>query len=384
MKFKLAQNQLAVLQEKSKLYAYLGAEFTKTYFSLGQGYLTIFFHGARGALKTRIATPEISSDDMQYFQIDYNKWLNALSKLSFADEITFNLTAKSLKIGTEGSSDSISLGIISYDASSSEAANISSFIECRKPSENTRNLELSKELMDAIQVTNSMFSSAGKNNAVALKTDALVYSDRSIVLHVRLADQSAFLGDRAIVNLHKFVTGFMLQAFKFNNSFVFDSSYELVYWHDSDTSVIIASERCEIAIPSDEELRMIMPAADSEKGIFSIGHRELYTSLEFFSGFYEASVWKPITFLLEKNEAKLYYKHPTTEISKTLEGVEIKYPLDGEFLIVSEMLSRLLQKSIDSSADENVSVEFTYDAQAPGVHCVIGNAYDVVFAKLVP
>lgn len=383
MKFKLAQNQLAVLQEKSKLYSYLGSEFTKTYFSLGAGNLTIFFHGARGALKTKIAAPELTEEKLQYFQIDYSKWLNALSKMSFADEISFNLTGKSLKISTEGSSDSIVLGIITYGEDSSEAANISSFIETRKP-ETSAELILSKELSDAIQVTNTMFSSAGKNNAVALKADKLMYSDRSIVLQVNLSDQSSFLKDRACVNLHKFVTGFMLHAARFNNTFAFDDSYELIYWEDRDSQVLIASERCEIALPSEEEIAMIKPAEDSDKGVFSIAQRDMYTSLEFFNGFYEASVWKPITFLIEKGAVKLYYKHPTTEISKTLDTASVEVMQDGEFPIVSEMLEKLLQKAIDSAGDDdNTTITFTYDADSPGVHCVIGNAYDVVFAKLV-
>lgn len=382
MKFKLAQNQLAVLQEKSKLYSYLGSEFTKSYFSLGDGYLTIFFHGARGALKTRIATPDAVSEEVQYFQVDYTKWLNAISKLSFADEIVMNLTAKNLKISTEGSPDSISLGIISYEPGSSEASNISGFIEAKKPAEDIK-LELTKELSDAIQVTNAMFSAAGKNNAVALKQDAMVYADRSIVLQVRLADQSAFLRDRAIVNIHKFVAGFMLQAARFNNVFTFDDGYELVYWQDRDTQVLIASERCEIALPTDEEIEMIKPAEDA--GSFTIDHRGLYNCLEFFNGFYEASVWKPITFLIEKGVAKLYYKHPTTEISKVLDGCQLDSTgYAGEFQIVSEVLEKLLQKSIDNATEgDNTSVTFTYDVAAPGVHCMIGNAYDVVFAKLV-
>lgn len=383
MKFKLAQNQLAVLQEKSKLYSYLSAEFTKTYFALGDGYLTIFFHGARGALKTKIATPEVKTEETQYFQIDYNKWLNALSKLSFADEIELSLTAKFLKIGIEGSSDSIVLGIISYEPDSSEASNISSFIETKTPVTKAT-MSLTREVADALQVTNTMFTSAGKNNAVAIRENSIVYSDRSIVLQVRVADQSAFLQDRACVNLHKFVAGFMLQAMRFNADFSFDQDYELISWKDSDTQVLIVSERCEIALPSDEEILMIQPNETSKKGVFSIPQHALYNSLEFFNGFYEASVWKPITFLIENGSAKLYYKHPTTEISKVLDA-KVEIAQDGEFPIVSEMLSKLLQKAMDSASGEEAEtlVTFTYDAEAPGVHCAIGSAYDVVFAKLV-
>lgn len=386
MKFTLAQNQLAIMQEKSRLYSYLSAEFTKTYFSIGDGHLTIFFHGARGALKTQIPVPLSAEESTKYFQVDYGKWLNAVSKLSFADEIVFNLTAKYLKISTEGSTDSISLGIVSYEEDSSEAFNIRGFIESKKPVVNSSSLTMDKELADALLVTNSIFSSAAQNNAVALKKDSVMYADRSIILKVLVGARDEFLKDRDSVGIHKFVSGFLLQAMRFNTNFIFDEHYEIVYWEDENTKVVVASERCVIALPSDEELAMFIPQEDAAQGKFSIGQNSLYESLEFFNGFYEASVWKPITFLCKDNKAKLYYKHPTTEVSKNLDTAEFSQNMNAEFPIVSELLSKLLQKAIDSSDSEDVDsqkVTITYDEEAAGVHCVIGNSYDVVFAKLV-
>lgn len=387
MKFTLAQNQLAIMQEKNKLYSYLSAEFTKTYFAVGEGYLTIFFHGARGALKTRISIPATAnSSGVNYFQVDYGKWLNAISKLSFADEIVFNLTAKYLKIGTEGSSDSISLGIISYEEDSSEAINISSFIEHRKPLVDTASLVVDKDLADALQVTTSIFSSAAQNNAVALKKESVMYADRSIILKVLTGSRGNFLKNRDSVGIHKFVGGFILQAMRFNTEFLFDENYETVYWEDSNSCAIIASERCVIELPTDEELSAFIPQEDSEKGRLTVGQNSLYASLEFFNGFYEASVWKPITFLCKKDTVKLYYKHPTTEVSKSLDTASVVQSMDAEFPIMSELLSKLLQKAIDSVDSSDVDTEqvtITYDEAAPGIHCVIGNSYDVVFAKLV-
>jgi hypothetical protein len=221
---------------------------------------------------------------------------------------------------------------------------------------------------------------------VALKKDSVMYADRSIILKVLVGARDEFLKDRDSVGIHKFVSGFLLQAMRFNTNFIFDEHYETVYWEDENTKVVVASERCVIALPTDEELAMFVPQEDSERGRFSIGQNSLYESLEFFNGFYEASVWKPITFLCKDNKVKLYYKHPTTEVSKNLDTAEFSQNMNAEFQIVSELLTKLLQKAIDNSDSEDVDsqkVTITYDEEAAGVHCVIGNSYDVVFAKLV-
>jgi len=372
MKFTLAQNQLAVLQEKNKLYSYLSASFTKTYFAVGEGKFSILFRGPKGAIKTVVDI--LATDKQQVFQIDYNKWQNAVSKLSFADEIHFNLTERSLKISMEGSTDSISLGIISFEDGSSEYETVTTFCEKQMATPLANEIVCTKEIADALTITNAMFSASGRNNAVAIYGSSVLYADRSIVLNVRMPEIHL---SQAAVNLHKFSAGFMLQAMKFDSKFMFDKDYETLFWKDSNSMVVLASEECEIAIPSEEEVKQICPANGHH---FSISSKELFAGLDFFNGFYEASAWKPITFNLGADGVGLHYKHPTTEISKKL---ETKSPVaDGSFTIVSEMLSKLLSKAIDVRADETVSVDFTYDADSPGVACEMGDLYSIVFAKL--
>lgn len=375
MDFTITQKELAMLQEKSKLFNYLSSSFTKTYFAIGDGKFTVFFRGAKGALKFSFGIAV--SADTKVFQVDYVKWLNAITKLSFADEVTLSLTEKSLKISLPSSTDMISLGIISYASDSSEAVVLKTFIEENAIASNK--LSLQADLAEAISATSSMFSSAGHNNAIALKRKSIMYADRSIVLEASFDNAIEFIKEGEAVELHKYSAGFMLQALKFGSDFFFSDDKSTIYWQSTDgnMSVVLITEACEIAIPTSDELASIRPTSG---GSFDIDHRELYNALEFFNGFYEASVWKPITFDIGLKETRLHYKHPTTEISKEL---NVSANAISNFAIGSENLSRLLSQSIDRSGASELKVHFEYDSTSAGVRCIVGDYYDITFAKLV-
>jgi len=376
MDFTISQKELAMLQEKNKLFNYLSSSFTKTYFALGEGKFTVFFRGAKGALK--FSFDIASKEPLQVFQIDYTKWLNAIAKLSFADEVSFKLTDKSLKISLKSSSDMISLGIISYAPESSEVEILKSFVEGFSTLPNK--LTLTADLSEALSSTSSMFSTAGHNNAIALRPSCAVYADRSIVLQANFSEPISFLKKEESMELHRYSAGFMTQAAKFGSDFWFAEDYTTLYWQSADknTAVVLISEACEIAIPSEEELDSIRPS--KQVGSFDIDHRDLFNALEFFNGFYEASVWKPITFDVNTEEARLHYKHPTTEISKEL---KVKANVAGNFVIGSENLSKLLSQSIDRSGSSELKVHIEFDAEAAGIRCIVGDYYDITFAKLI-
>ena len=377
MKVTLTQKELAILLEKNKLLNYLASAFTRTYFAIGDGKFVVFLRGAKGAAKLTLNIPDIT-EETQIFQVDYSKWLNALAKLSFSAEIDVALSEKSLKISVPGSTDTISLGIITYEASSSEADVLSNFIESNWTA--NRRLDVNDELLEAISIATSMLSPAAKNNAIALQYNSVLYADRSIVLEAKFTEDFTALKEGEVAEIHKYSAGFIMQAKKFSNVFYFSEDFSTICWKSDDGSLacVLVGEPCEIVIPSKDDINAIKPA--SEAGSFEIDHRELANALEFFSGFYEASVWKPITFdLTKKDGAKLRYSHPTTEIQKEL---PIQVERDGKFLLSSENLSKLLSQSIDRSGGKDVIVKFVYDDDAPGVSCKIGNYFDVVFAKL--
>ena len=376
MKFTITQKELAILQEKGKLFNYLSSTMTKTYFAIGDGKFVVFFRGAKGAAKLTLDAPG-ATEPARVILIDYGKWLNAVTKQSFAEEITISLTDKYLKVSIDGSSDMISLGITSYDSSSSEAETLFNFIESLRQTATNR-IRMTEDTSDVLSVATAMLSTAAHNNAVALTNRSVMYADRSIVLKAFLQEPLE-LKEGVTVEVHKYTVGFMQQAMRFGDTFFFNDRFDTVDWESRDGSMIaiMASEPCEIAIPTAEELEAIRPGA--KFGTMSIDHRSLDSALEFFNGFYEASVWKPITFSLDPSGSKLYYKHPTTEISKELDAT---VDLAAEFALSSENLAKLLSRSISRNS-EQLDVVFSYDTEAAGVRCVIGDLFDVVFAKLI-
>lgn len=380
MKFNLSQANLSSLQEKTKLINYVSSAFTRTYFRLSKGKLSILFRGAKGGLKISVDLEGFDEAETKYFMVDYSKWSNALSKMTFADQIECTLTDKSLRIAIPGSKDVIALGIISYEAGSSE---VDSFEELIKPLDNAHDLLYEETIGDAFSLSISLFSSAGKNNAVSVQTDKVVYADRSIVVAGKINKRNMFLGARNQIDVHRFLIGFMMIANRFNSLFGFSEDYDKLYWTADGVEALIASEPCDISIPSSEELAEIGPVAGTAGyGTIVVDHRALHACLGFFNGFYEASAWKPITIRRKDGITELYYKHPTTEISKSFDATSTSGE-DGEFMISSEALDRILSRSIEKTSD-NKAITFSYDATAPGVSCIVGDhEYDVMFGKLV-
>lgn len=376
MEFTITREQLDDMQKYGKLYSYIQQSFTKTYFSIGKGVFSIFFYGQKGALKTTFNIDTIEGDT-RYFQIDYSKWINALSKLSFAKEVTLKLSEKFLKVFVSGSSDIINLGIFSYEKDSSEMDTVESFIPnyIKRVSASTKNVNLTEDLISAITAASSMFSTAGNNNAIALFPHYVMYADRSIVLKANLKEQ---INIPSKVVLHKYTAGILPFLYSSYPLVQFAQDFEVLLWDDTNgTQLVLASEPCEITIPTEAEVTSIAP--QGEKGILVVPPAELQLCLNFFNGFYEASVWKPITFMVVANkEASLHYKHSTAEISKDLGVVG---DMDGEFVIGSESLLKLINKAVNTV--EGGEVTFEYDADAPGVSCNIAGLFDVVFAKLV-
>lgn len=375
MEFKLSREQLDDVQKYNKMYSYLSQSFTKTYFVVGEGEFSLFFYGQKGAVKTTFKIEGIEGSK-RYFQIDYGKWTNGLSKLSFSDEAIVRLTEKFIKLRIEGSSDVINLGIIPCDKNSAEIDIIENFIPTQEAkAENKKAIGLTEELIAAISITTSMFSSVGRNNAIALFKNHVMYSDRSIVLKAKLEDTLPLSDEKVI--LHRFTAGVLPFLFKEHPVIQFVDDFEILFWDDGGgTSLVLVSEPCEISLPTNEELQAISPGENS--GVLEVPHTNLQMCLNFFNGFYEASVWKPITFQISANkEASLYYRHPTTEITKALANPGDK---DGEFIVGSETLMKLVNKAVDT-LDEG-TVIFRYDDEAPGVSCNIASLYEVVFAKL--
>ena len=378
MKFYLTQKQLTILQEKSKLFSYLSTNLTRAYFGIGNNQFAIMLKGSQGLAKLYIDVdvPEA----ITVMSVEYGKWLNALSKLNFADKVLCELSTKSLKLSIAGSKDIIALSITSYGEASSEKQIFESYIENQRSSNEFISFNLNEDLSRALNITNNMFNTAGRNNAVLLTEDSVTYADRSIIVKVDLDQRLPFQK----AEMHKYTAKLLTFLERFNSEVFFSSnqgggSAGLLYWEDSNCKILLLSEACDIAIPTAEELDGITPNK-KEASLICIDNKGLQEALGFFDGFYENSAWKPITMVSNGSVASLYYNHPTTEITKTLEGKHLEVKGSGDFIVASEALNKLINHTVE---DGELLVSFYYDDQAPGVSCTIGDKYEIVFAKLV-
>jgi hypothetical protein len=355
------------------------SSFTKTYFVVGDNMFTMFFHGRKGAAQTSVVVD--CAQPKRYFQIEFAKWTNALSKMDFAKEIHISLTEKLLRVTIGGSNNIINLGIIGYDKGAPEIELIDEFLPEQQASIGDAGpcMEVTDELVHNIAVATSMFSTVGKNNAIAIQNSGVLYADRSLVLKAKQDLSGLLPSDDDLMLLHKYTVGAILLAQKASPYFQFSSDLSSCFWsytsaEGSTTQFVLVSEPCDISIPTEDELEQIRPSAGC--GELRMIAAALLGDLEFFGGFYEASVWKPITFqIVASKEATLYYRHPTTEITRVL--TDATGDLDGEFIIGSEALLKLVK-----AGEGDSEVVITYDQDSQGVRCLIGNTFDVVFAKL--
>lgn len=375
-----------MLKNKSKLYSTLSNVFTKTYFKVETDAFCFYLRGAKGLLQTTI--PVDYSGDTYYFSIDYMKWVTSLQKFEDCEKVHFELGDNLLRLSVEGTSDVINLGISSFDETSSEASIMNTFISTKGTEiYNVGNeLVLNNEILDAFSLTDNLFCAQGKVNSIGLSKNRIMYSDRSAVLRVSLSedlDDNLFKSleeGEDYIYIHSFTLKLFQQFAKFNPLVFFDTSYELIYWSDDDTEIIIASEEKEVALPDDEQWNAIKP--ENQDSSFTTTLGILKEGLSFFTGFYAGTAWKPITFDIEAGkEIVLNYKHPTTEIKKSLADVTGTY--DGRFMLDSDTLGKIVAKVSDHYKEDNVEITFNYDDDAPGIYCSINNGdYEAVLSKL--
>lgn len=370
MKFTLDQDSLSLLHKKGKLISHLQAYVAKTTFIPDEeaSTLTFFFRGPFLQLSQVIPIEDVEGD-LQFFEVDYVKFMNALSKMTFADEVKISVTEKQLRVSTEGSSDKIALGItkVTENEASSLIENLSNhYVEIL--GENL-SMELDDEILAAFRLTHSLFNTTGNNNAIVYDEDSLMYADRSVVLQIDLPDNKV----SGRYEIHKNILSLIPLLEKFSPRLLFSSKREFG-WTDENSVLVIGSEPCDISVPSKDELEEIHPT-DPETIV--VDRAALLQALDFFSGFYEASSWKPITFTISTEGVQLEYHHPTSQLKKKVEVDSFGKP--ETFIVSSETLEKVLNADFDS---EKVTIE--YNSDGPGVRVFLeGKKVDSLLAKLI-
>lgn len=382
--FTIDTKNLTDLRNKGKLFSSFNSILTRTFFKVSNNEFKILF---RGVLGVSSYTMNISCDcdTPLYFTVDYNKWFNAIQKFNNVNEIIITIKKTMMQISSVGTSDVINLGIVPFTENSAESSIINDYLDERKTAtiNDSYQLILTDELLDNFKMMDSLFSAQGKVNSIGFTKNYVTYADRSVVVKTNLIDpleDSLFAtSEEGMIFVHSTFLKLFPTLAKINNSVYYSNEYDTIYWEGENVRLILTSEPWDLALPTEEQWEMIKP--QDEASSFSVDLATLSSSLKFFTGFYEETAWKPLTFEITKGkEVTLYYRHPTTEISKTLG--DIVGTVDGSFIIGSEILGKILS-SIENRFSDEEQVVIMYDEDAPGIYCRVNDTYEFVLSKMM-
>ena len=382
-----SRGNLEIFTKNNKLYSYLYNNLSRAYFKIESKKLHLYLKGADGLFRQQFS---IEYDGTPiYFSLDFSKWVNALAKFSYADNIKLEISNKQnhIRISTEDSPDVINLSIQKYKDDSSDVVTLTHNLPNTRKAIKSENLllELNDDVIGDLNLAGSLFVTQGNVNSIGLGKTGVIYADRATILRTEFLEflpESLFTGntDDGYIYIHQYILGLFGILYKENPHIYFSNDYSIIYWESDDKELMYTSPYRELAIPTDSQLESLVP--QNTDSSFDVDIETLKNSLDFFNGFYEGSVWKPITFNCVANkETVMRYKHPSADIIKALPNT---CAYDGTFILDSESIKKILSKIRDKREDkeEPLNVIFNFDNDSPGILCTIGNYCNVIFAKL--
>lgn len=390
MKFTLNANSVETLIKKTKLFNYLVIQLKTLkgknediYFKLSNNTLALFYRGARGAFKTCIEAFMENPEDVFYFSVDFSKWQTALCKLSTYSSINFDVNNHLLKLYIDGTDNEINLGVVEFAADSEEATSLESFIQGGKESisESGRSLTVDYSFLQNVQFANILPIS--DDYVIGFSSKEVIYADRVLILKAafdKVYNEEFFSNledDEKYVKLHPSISNLLPLICGTNPKIHFSNLYDDIYWKDDDTEIYMRSDYIDMVPPTDDEFEDFKP---QNGGIIETSLEVLEKGVDFFTGMYEGSSWKPLTFDCANGGVVLRYVHPTTQLKKTLDNTTCTE--NGKFLVEAEVLRKVIERVYTNNNKTDAEVRFEYDEDAPGVYCTVGDKYSIIFAKL--
>jgi len=362
----IPQTSLEKLSKNSRMFSYLMTSFTKTYGIVEQDSFTLYFKGNKSVVSMKLPL-EVPVTETLYFSIDINKFLSAAKKIgdTVPLKLLINTTPPSMLMTSDATNDKITFSVTFYEADSPEIAALLSFYDDRKKQfENGEEFVADQAFLDFAHIATTYMGTINKNNSIAMFQNKLVYAHRTVVVGAKASVwQGGWTWDDPEENrlLHKFILGFIDFVAAENSLFTLSTDKNLIRWVGADPTfwAILAIDPCTITIPGQSDLDMIVPDAQSVR-IATITPSRLAEAIDFFSGLFEASVWKPITFAWSNDPTAgerivLTYKHPTTEVEKELAVTSFGGNLnsaEASFTLISDSLRTLLNRMTDSGSLE--------------------------------
>lgn len=399
----IPQSSLEKLSKYSRMFSYLMTSFTKTYGIISKDTFILYFKGNKSVVSLSLPLEDPCTEEL-YFSIDINKFLSAAKKLgtTLPLKLAINTSPPSMLLTSDTTNDKILFSITFYEPGSPEITTLLTFREDKKPLFSTGEVfKATSPFLDFIHIASTYMGTINKNNSIALFNDKLVYADRTVVVNMNTqvwVNPIPLNTKNDYRLLHKFILGFIEFVASENNTFTLSSDKNLIYWVGSDPAfwAILTIDPCTITIPNQEDLNAIIPEDTSVQTI-TVKPSQLTEAINFFSGLFETSIWKPITFnwisdTVLGQKILLSYKHPSTEIEKDL----VVESFDGNmssiatsFTLISDSLRILLNHMSDT--DGTLTIRFNDlppdVLHGAGIYLVYTNSqcekvYEAVLAKL--
>ena len=296
------------------------------------------------------------------FFFDFQKFLNSLQKISFNENIILKLTEKSVIIKSDSCNDKVTLSINVLDLS--EIKEIIDLENEKHQLDSNNNFIVNEALESFLKASNSLMANTSADSSVFLSKESGIYADRSVVF---IAKDIDFNNNKDIF-LHNNSIKFCQVTKGNNNFYTFLEEANAIRWTSENQLIrtYFVQSEADLALPSDEDLESITPKADNSMKI-SVGI--LLNAIEFFNGFYEGSIWKPLDFTVEagSSQIKLSYSHSSAEIEKFIDA-ESDFKYNQKFSIASDSI-----KSILSVVNSDSEVTFIFEKDAPGILMTVDN-----------
>ena len=394
----ISREGLEKLTKYTRMYSYLMSSFAKTYVAFNEDDATFYFKGNKSLVSISVPL-EHSNPEICYISVDISKFLSAAKKVAGSDSLNLTLNASTLKLSSNVTNDKITLSVVTYADTEDEISTITSFYANREARfENGATINVTEDFRNFISIASTYMSTINKNNSVAIFNDKMMYADRTIVLSLATKVLEDDIADEPIL-MHKFILNFIEFVAGDTPAFIIDEQRETILWksaEDDNFWAILSIDPCSIAIPQQADIDMITPE-DTKQQTVIIKPSRMMEAIDFFNGLFEASVWKPITFFWNYNNAdqkiKLTYHHPSTEVEKDLICEEFVGNLEqfndtASFILISDSIRTLVSKLdpagnvkliFNDEADDvahGAGVKLIYESEA-------GNElYTAVMAKL--
>jgi len=351
----ISNETIKALIGKSRFFSFVMNNFSGTYFVFDDHTLKIYLKGNRSvvAYELPLVGPVLTP-----FAItaDLSKFINAAKKtVGSGDlEITFNLSPTTLRLqGAIG--DKITLSVTMADVVAT--TDLASFWQDKSPAILDQGVELtlSPALVAFVRKSLTFMAVNAKNNSIQLSPTKAVYADRTIVYEEQALSNFTATPTVEELYLHRTILG-LFEFLEPGSTLVVEPLTRMVSWKHPVIQGfwgIFAIEPCSISVPSEDDLSGISPLP-SHKVQVTVKVSKLKEAIEFFSGMFEASIWKPITFIWKDGTLKLTYLHPSTEVEKILDFEESF--TTGPTITAADftLISDSIRTSIDVMRDDDL------------------------------